>query len=86
MDETNYTKIMEPRSSKIDSELTEKNSLQARKLANCLLKNLRFTAPDIQTEPCDAGRVFSSECREQNAVAERVDKFAHRDINICGAS
>ena len=34
--------------SRNDSEFTEKNSLQAEKLASCLLKNLRFTARDIQ--------------------------------------
>ena len=33
-----------------NSEFTEKNSLQAEKLASCLLKNLRFTAPEIQPE------------------------------------
>ena len=31
-------------------ELTEKNSLQAEKLASCLLKSLHFTAPEIQPE------------------------------------
>ena len=36
--------------SRNDSEFTEKNSLQAEKLASCLLKNLRFTAHDIQTK------------------------------------
>ena len=30
------------------SESTKKNSLQAEKLASCLLKNLRFTAHDIR--------------------------------------
>ena len=34
--------------SRNDSEFTEKNSLQAEKLASCLLKNLRFTAHDIR--------------------------------------
>ena len=33
-----------------NSEFTEKNSLQAEKLASCLLKNLRFTAPGTQLE------------------------------------
>ena len=37
-----------------NSEFTEKNSLQAEKLASCFLKNLRFTAPEIQPE--SAGR------------------------------
>ena len=34
----------------IGSKIAEKCSLQARKLANCLLKNLRFTARDTQLE------------------------------------
>ena len=37
-----------------NSEFTEKNSLQAEKLASCLLKSLYFTAPEIQPE--SAGR------------------------------
>ena len=34
----------------IGSKIVEKSSLQARKLASCLLKNLRFTAHDTQPE------------------------------------
>ena len=33
-----------------NSEFTEKNSLQVRKLASCFLKSLYFTAPEIQPE------------------------------------
>ena len=33
-----------------NSEFTEKSSVQVRKLARCLLKNLCFTAPEIQPE------------------------------------
>ena len=33
-----------------NSELAGKGSLQAQKLASCLLKNLCFTAPEIQPE------------------------------------
>ena len=33
-----------------NSEFTEKSSLQAQKLASCLLKNPCFTAPEIQPE------------------------------------
>ena len=36
------------RGGRSNSALTEKSSLQVRKLASCLLKNLRFTIPNTQ--------------------------------------
>ena len=61
------------------SEHTEKSSLQARKLASCLLKNPRFTARDTQPE---LGR--RSPARSRVLLRCNIDCLESHERTQCG--